>query len=51
MMFRTSWWIIVAILWLSCLGLTLFAWKSGATRWPYYLTALIGLAASADIRG
>lgn len=46
MMFRTSWWIIVAMVWLFLLGITVFAWKSGATRWPYYLTALIGLAAS-----
>ncbi len=46
MMFRTTWWVIVAVLWLFLVGLTIFAWNSGAARWQYYLTALIGLAAA-----
>ncbi len=46
MMFRSRWWIIVAAVWLLLVGWTFYVWSSQATRWSFYMSALIGLAAS-----
>ena len=46
MIFRSYWWIVVAAVWLLLVALTCGAFYFGAARWPYYLTALIGMAAA-----
>ena len=46
MLFRSTWWIVIGLVWLMLVGLTVVAWNGQAVRWQYYLTALIGLAAS-----
>jgi prepilin signal peptidase PulO-like enzyme (type II secretory pathway) len=48
-MFRTRWWMVVAVVWSGLVAAIVVAWQIQIPRWPYFLSALCGLACAGGI--